>query len=585
MLRDQRMLLCLVVNGRRERESQGMFQSIHSGPILGVVSLAFVVSSGTAATKPNGTQVDADFEWIAPTHDSKIRYLAQRTRGGKILLTPDEGFFPKLGLTADDVSAHPDSKKLNGGKSFGEVSGWDQGEAIEWGIWVENGGEMGGTLNFSGLLSESDFTLSVDGRPVRRGSGAFGEIGRGKHVIRLEKTSPGASGAKFHWLALEGPAAKRGAVVRKRWRPAAAHTRFTSSKSTGDIRLWVMEMDAAPGELGFYSPITTPFGYYGPTWRPDGTVNSGFNFSLWSYGRGKKAPPIEQLSHLIAVGNSEAKFSGFGHEGTGVKIRGWEPLKGRQGQRQAIALRVEPGENYDTYFSYFYASDEERWRFFGAGRKFNKARPLKSLWVGSFVEVPGPPQRQRTGPYPRRMRYRGWVMDAEGRWTALDQMRNGNIDEETGLTHTNRGLTDDGRFYLETGGWGGRKPPAGADIVRDAGARRPIPKFMKPESLRPLMGLPSEVEKVEVRRRNGRVEVRFKVRDAGREAKATVYYGEREGLTFVERWPRNAVLEDVNDGWSNASLPGVQTGSPLFVRVLLENQNGRFWSSDTVKMK
>jgi hypothetical protein len=69
-----------------------------------------------------------------------------------------------------------------------------------------------------------------------------------------------------------------------------------------------------PGDLGFYAPITTPFGYYGPTWLADGTVNAGFNFSLWSYGRGQEEPPIEQLSHLLAIGNRDATFGGFGHE-------------------------------------------------------------------------------------------------------------------------------------------------------------------------------------------------------------------------------------------------------------------------------
>ena len=73
-----------------------------------------------------------------------------------------------------------------------------------------------------------------------------------------------------------------------------------------------MEMDAVPGDLGFYAPITTPFGYYGPTWQADGTVNAGFNFSLWSYGRGQEEPPVEQLSHLLAIGNRDATFGGFG---------------------------------------------------------------------------------------------------------------------------------------------------------------------------------------------------------------------------------------------------------------------------------
>ena len=77
-----------------------------------------------------------------------------------------------------------------------------------------------------------------------------------------------------------------------------------------------------------------------------------------------------------------------------------DPLSGHQGQRQVLALRVVPSETYDTYYSYFYLTDKNEWRLFGVGNKYNKGKPLKSLWVGSFVEVPGPPHVQRTGLVP-----------------------------------------------------------------------------------------------------------------------------------------------------------------------------------------
>ena len=109
------------------------------------------------------------------------------------------------------------------------------------------------------------------------------EAGRHSLMLICDRS---AEDTRLHWIEVSGEAARQSAVLRKRWRPAAAHTKLSSSRPTGDIRLWVMEMDAVPGTLSFYCPITTPFGYYGPTWRPDGTVNTSFNFSLWSYGRG-----------------------------------------------------------------------------------------------------------------------------------------------------------------------------------------------------------------------------------------------------------------------------------------------------------
>ena len=530
---------------------------------------------GLAAPAPSGGQLGQPWEWIAPADRPDNRFLGQKTADGRLVLTPNNGFFPKLGLTAHGEGPKQEVDKLNGGKSFAEVSGWDQGEAMEWGLWLNQPADARAVVKLSNLAPSDRFVLHFDGRPAT--PNAATRLAEGFHTVRLEKESPGASKARFQAIELTA----EGAVLRKRWRPAAAHTRFSSSEARDDIRLWVMEMDAAPGALGFYSPITTPFGYYGPTWKADGTVNSGFNFSLWSYGRGKQEPPVEQLSHLLAVGHPEAQFSGFGHEGTGVKIRGWEPLKGRQGQRQAIALRVEPGPNYDTYYSWFYASDEKRWRLFGAGRKFNQGKPLKSLWVGSFVEVPGPPQRQRTGPYPRRMRYRGWVMDAEGRWSRLDQMRNGNVDKTTGLTHTDRGLTEDGRFYLQTGGWSFRKAPGGANVEAPKNAG-PLPQFMRADALKPLLGIPSEIEDVTARRQGDRVELRFHIRNVGPGAKVSVHYGSSEGLTFADRWEHQSPVATPSEGLNTVSLLAGSSAKPFRARILLENSEGKFWSDETV---
>ena len=110
---------------------------------------------------------------------------------------------------------------------------------------------------------------------------------------------------------------------------------------------------------------------------------------------------------------------------------------------------VVPSEIYDTYYSYFYLAEKNEWRLFGVGNKYNKGKPLKSLWVGSFVEVPGPPHVQRTGLYPREMRYQGWVVQEDGQLLQLDTMSGGDVDKQTGLTYTHRGVTDDGWFFYE----------------------------------------------------------------------------------------------------------------------------------------
>lgn len=558
--------------------------------LLSLTFAALLTAPSTTAqtlTAKSG-QLSAPAQWIDAQGKPGVVHMAQRTSNGQLILTPNECFFPRLGLTAAGTGIAPDVGNLNGGKSFDHVTDWDQGDQTEWGLWLEKTGLIDIEIRLSDATEDDLFSLTL-GKEAAREFKATDIVrlpvpssGSGLQILRVEKTSSNPTNAKLHWIQLSGPAIQNAAALRKRWRPAAAHTKFTSSKAGDNIRLWVMEMDATPGPLGFYSPITTPFGYYGPTWKADGTVNSGFNFSLWSYGRGKQEPPIEQLSHLIAIGNPDAQFSGFGHEGTGVKIRAWEPLEGRQGQRQAIALRVEPGDKYDTYFSYFYATDEQRWRLFGAGKKFNQGKPLKSLWVGSFVEVPGPPPRQRTGPYVRQMRYQGWVMDAQGRWSALDQMSHGDADKKSGLTYTDRGLTDDGRFYMATGGWEFRKAPAAKYVEARNANSAPLPGFMQPEAVKLLLGIPSEIAAVKATRSGSNATITFHLRNAGANPTATIYWGSKEGLTFVDRWENKTEFANPIEGVNQIVISGVVSGKPLFVRVLLKNGEGQFWSKETI---
>lgn len=560
--------------------------------LIGTAS--FVLAQGDsphAQLSANIGQLSADIDWQPLADDSDQFYMVQRSRDGRIFLTPNESFFPKLGLTAQGKGRIGDVAGLNGGNSFDSISGWDPGEAAEWGIWLERPGDLELHVWMSGG-GKGDFELSVDGKVVKKISAPRSADAKlvasvqarlaagGRHLIHLTCSRDAGKDAQLHWIEVSGAAVDGGAVLRKRWRPAAAHTKFTSSRDPKAVRMWVMEMDAVPGELDFYAPLTSPFGYYGPTWKADGRVNTSFNFSLWSFGRGEPEPPVNELSHLIAIGNRDATFGHFDHEGTGVKIRDWEPLDGRQEQSQAFALRVEPGETHDTYFSYFYAADEKRWRLFGVGKKNHKGKSAESLWVGSFVEVPGPPPKQRTGPYERRMRYRGWVMDDRGKWFALDRMQIGNIDRETGLTHTDRGLEDDGWFALQTGGWTFRKSKAGE--VR-AKADHPRPEYLDEQAIEFLKGVPCSIEISKVERADSRARVSFDIAQLGENAEVLAYWGKKEGLTMVDRWSGKSSASQVVEGDNQIILEGVPEDGPLFVRMFLRNDEGQFWSMETTR--
>ncbi|MCF6312038.1 MAG: DUF3472 domain-containing protein [Verrucomicrobiales bacterium] len=562
-------------------------------------TLAGILAEPLGQLSSSSGQLGQALSWVDVPDSKDLVYAVQFSRDGRLLLTANESFFPKLGLRAEGTGTVADVANLNGGKSFATLGKWDAGDAAEWGTWLTKPGKIKLHLRFRAGGSKSRFKIELvsgDHSSSVPQSSSFSvskkmaavdfdvkQAGRYSIVLTCEK---GGRGVVFDWIEIDGAAAEGGGVLRKRWRPAAAHTRFSSSRATGRVRLWVMEMDAVAGDLGFYSPITTPFGYYGPTWNANGTVNAGINFSIWSFQRGQSEPPVEQLSHLLAIGNRQAEFSGFDHEGTGVKIRGWEPLAGRQGQKQTLALRVEPGEKYDTYYSYFYATDEKRWRLFGVGNKYNKGKPLKSLTVGSFVEVPGPPPVQRTGAWERRMRYRGWVMDDKGKWSALDQMGGGDVDKATGLTYTDRGIGEDGWFYLQTGGWYFRKVKNGGAVKVVAPSASPKPSYLDAKGIAFLTTLPAEINLPKIERNGDQVRVSLEIRNIGKNPKVTLYWGEKEGLTFADRWQhQKQVAAKIREGKNQVILKKVPAGKVVFVRALLQNDDGQFWTVETASAK
>jgi hypothetical protein len=547
--------------------------------IQSTCAILIIATFHSNAASQNGSPI----EWIPATNLGEDNYyMVQRTSDSTLLLTPNESFFPMLGLSASGVGEFPlEEPGLNQEKNFKWITGWNAGDAAEWGLWLEKPG----SLNIRVKMEESrgSYLLSLDDQEqkLEGNETSFNVRKTGMHVLRLtceEETGE----AKLLALQVSGSAAENAAVLRKRWRPSAAHTRFSSSSDPKDVRLVIMEMDARPGTLDFYAPITTPFGYYGSTWTADGLANTSFNFSLWSYARGKEEPPIEQLSHLVAIGNPEAKFSGFGHEGTGVKIRGWDPLAGRQGQRQAFAIRMEPGAKYTTYFTYFYVTEEGRWRLFGVGKTYNKRKPKDMLSVGSFVEVPGAAERQRTGPYERRMRYRGWAVDGKGTLHPFDRMSDGDIDRETGMTGTARGVNEAGWFYLQTGGWAFEKKAGEQEVVLPGEDRKGV-DYLDADDLAFLQNVPSEITGAGIKKTSAGARVSFTIRNLGNNPEVKIYWGDEEGLTFSDRWKNSMEVKNPREG-INAITIDSPSGKPLFVRLFLKNHEGQFWSMDTLEM-
>ena len=512
------------------------------------------------------------------------RFLGQASAQHALILDANSCFFDGAGLQCKGQGpAVAEGDRLNGGKSFGLITGIKAGNQVSWFVNVSKAGVCTVALQpDTDRRPHAKLELRTEQQRIPLGakSDSLRFDRAGVHRIRL--TSTAKSAASVRGLVLTGPAMDGASLLRTRWRPAAAHAKFRASTLAAGASVWIMEMDAAPGDAGFYSPMTTPFGYFGPSWTKEG-IPTGMNFSMWSYGRGKEEPPLEQLSHLLAVGHPSARFDGFGHEGTGVKPRGWNPFEQWRGQRCVLALRMERGDPYDTYSGYLFDETSLTWKLFSAGRKYTaprkgqrrrQANASRMLLPGSFVEVPGPPHRQRTGHIVREMRYRGFLLDEQRRPHALDRISGRN---KTPVGNQGRGVTDDGRFRLWMGGME-QFEESPAQVLTEPDDVSTL-EWMKPAKLAALYTWPTTITIQSALRKDGVVHVTCHTSGMGDPTSVRLYAGVKDGLTLADRWDHVTPIREIPNG--DACIQVQVPATARFVRILVENENGKYWSMQT----
>lgn len=377
-------------------------------------------------------------------------------------------------------------------------------------------------------------------------------------------------------------------VVRSRWRPAAIHSGFKSSKSP-KFMSWIMEIEALNPTMSCYAPVTSPFGYYGFVLNKDGTVTKGINFSLWSFGMKDVAPPTRELSRILAIGDPTATFSHFSHEGTGVKIRNFNHVFDSNTTKKyvtALRMQIEPdyvfenGQVY-TYFTYYWDEGTSEWKMYGIGRKFRKGKPMTSLFARSFVEVPGPPNKERSGHVTRSVLYRGWVQNKEtNEWTKLDHMEG----FQEGLTEQNRFIKD-GRFAATMGGTRKKKFNKKTKQVLKLKNNEidDLPLFMKNVS---QLDIPIEfpqIIKTEIlqggRIRNPRLRFRVSIPGKRRKCKITLFCGMKDGLTIESMWDFSFTIT------KSSSIKYIKLAKPdipwKYARLFVQDDKMQIWSEHT----
>ena len=540
-------------------------------------------------------------------------YYGQVASNQKLILTASNGFFTKGVCQAKGESTLPkvgDDHLI--GPNFAYLD-WKAAEgSLRWHVLLARPGkvrfavfletEKSGVevdVHFAGAIQtvRTAATLAGQAQPWNL---EFDAPRAGEFALRLERRASGGRKApgKLHRIESFGPALEGANLLRVRWRPAAAHGGYDSSRLR-QVQLLVFTTRSTQ-KVSSYSPITTPFGYYGTTFQKDGRSGTGFNFSMW--GSDKAGADLKQMPHLLGVGSPEGEFSGFGHEGSGVKPRGWEPMPDRP-EVVVQALRLEPGELYDRYAGYYFDHPSGAWKFFAAGNKWHGGKSKEHLKLGSFCEVPGPPQVERTGDVYREVRRRAWAYD-DGEWVALDVYKPSGAGSSGEPPVNKRWFTsDEGAFAMGCGGI--RLYRHESAWVKKGQRSEKLPDFLTVPSVRTLQGMPiryGEMRITEVAR--DRVTLEIEVAEAGALCEGKVFFGTRDALTFAPRelhgtekkselsqtvnertWQRSAVMPSPSEGSNQVTLEGLEPGTTYFYRVLVSDAESRVWNDATLSFE
>ncbi len=545
-----------------------------------------------------------------------IEYFGQATQNGKLILTASNGFFDH-GIRATGTSKRKDvangtrDRKAKKGITimafdYESLGGWKSPEkTMRWHVWISKPGVLKAQLNLKANRSNPGATIVVtfagQTRRVKAGDTKalaqgllFAVKTPGKHslVVRAE-TAEGKDVGRLYSIDLYGPALKEAKLLRARWRPAAVHGGYRCSKMD-DTDMWVMVSKSASPHTS-YSPITTPFGYYGTSFTVDKCSNGAFNFSMWS----RADLPTPQQAHLLALGSPKAEFSGFGHEGTGVKPRGWIPLPTKP-KEVVQCLRVVRTPQHNTYYGYLLDPQTGNWKLFCVGRKpippskSKRARKARPLWPGSFVEVPGPPSRQRSGDLIRNVLRKGWCLDKTGTWQRMDLLPGGKTERQ----NKGWGVTKEGWFSFKMGGMEHFTTPKGEILLPKKFVDTPLPPYLSPEKTKQLYCLPASFGQINANPAKTSAALTIELKDAGTNASAIVYYGKTDCLAFAPRkkhgterkastltadrvWTSAKSVNSIKTGENSVTLTGLTPATKYYYRVLVTNDQGKTWTFET----
>jgi hypothetical protein len=172
-------------------------------------------------------------------------------------------------------------------------------------------------------------------------------------------------------------------------------------------------------------------------------------FSVWDPTKGDdaKAVPLEQRVEVLHEGKG-VQVKRFGGEGTGGQC--FFPFDWKVGQTYRFLVTATIEGERTAYAGQVYLPEQKAWKHLVTFRTRTGGEELKGFY--SFVEDFRRDGKSATDV--RRATFgNGWVMDADGKWHALDSARFTASNSTWEAKETvNAGLAEGGRFFLQTGG-------------------------------------------------------------------------------------------------------------------------------------
>ena len=109
-------------------------------------------------------------------------------------------------------------------------------------------------------------------------------------------------------------------------------------------------------------------------------------------------------------------------------------------------------------------------------------------------------------------------------------------------------------------------------------------EWLKPEKLAAVFSWPTEVHLRSVKIQNNLLRATYNLTGTGKVTRARIFYGNTDAITFARRWQHERLLPALKSGSQaiEVAIPKSQSGNVRFARMLVENEQGKFWSPATV---